>query len=139
VKSYIVQFGFGIKLTHRAARVYPWHPTVSSRALCVSGSLRSQGLGNSRIEGVFARDRGQVTGQGLIEMEIFAEEGEVLAEIWEDQPPSLLGIHAFIWMIASLDETSTCAGGPRSSVAPPLYLGDAAVTRIRSRYLSAKG
>jgi hypothetical protein len=31
-----------------------------------------------------ARDRGTVTGQDLIEMEILAEKGEVIAELWED-------------------------------------------------------
>jgi hypothetical protein len=31
-----------------------------------------------------ARESGKVTGQGLIEMEILAEKGEVIAELWED-------------------------------------------------------
>lgn len=31
-----------------------------------------------------ARDGGKVTGQALVEMEILAEKGEVLAELWED-------------------------------------------------------
>jgi len=36
--------------------------------------------------------------------------------------------HAFIWMIASLDETSTCAGRPPARrLDRHFYLGDAAV------------
>lgn len=31
-----------------------------------------------------ARDGGKVTGQPLVEMEIFAEKGEMIAELWED-------------------------------------------------------
>jgi len=31
-----------------------------------------------------ARESGKVTGQGLVEMEILAEKGEVIAELWED-------------------------------------------------------